>query len=173
MDEPDDLGPAMRALTEKQRLFVAALRGQRRQNFTAAAKAAGYGVGSYGALRVRAHMLARNEAVVAAIREEAQRNLDASPLLATSVLIQIVGNPKETTKERRAAAVALLDRSGHGVSQNINVNKTVTDRTGTAMLARIEALAKRLGLDPAALLGVNAPAAAPMKLIEGEVVREE
>ena len=160
----------MRALNERQRLFVIALRGQRRRNNTAAARAAGYSTNSPGALRVRAHGLAHNEAVVAALQEEAQRHLDGSSLLAADVLVQIANDPKEKTKERRAAATAILDRSGHGASQNINVNKTVTDRTGSAMAARIEALAKRLGLDPAVLLGVNAPV--PMKLIDVTPAKE-
>lgn len=167
-DDLSDFGPAMRALNERQRLFVLALRGQKRKNNTAAARAAGYGKESYGALRVRAHGLAHNEAVVAALQEEAQRHLDGSAFMAADVLVQIANDPKQSAKERRAAAVALLDRSGHGAAQNINVNKTLVDRTGTAMLGRIEALAKLLGVDPAALLGVNAPQS--MKLIEGKVV---
>lgn len=169
-DDLNDFGPAMRALNERQRLFVLALRGQRRKNNTAAARAAGYEKGSYGSLRVKGHSLAHNEMVVAAIQEEARRHLDGSSFMAADVLTQIANDPKQSTKERRAAATAILDRSGHGASQNINVNKTVTDRTGTAMAARIEALALRLGLDPAALLGVNAPV--EMKLIDVTPAKE-
>lgn len=169
-DDLSDFGPAMRALSERQRLFVLALRGQKRKNHTAAARAAGYGKDSYGALRVRGHALAHNEAIVAALQEEAQRHLDGSAFMAADVLVQIANDPKQPTKERRAAAVALLDRSGHGAAQNINVNKTLVDRTGTAMLGRIEALAKLLGVDPAVLLGVNAPV--EMKLIEGKVAAD-
>lgn len=169
MGDLDDFGPAMRALNERQRLFVIALRGQKRKNFTAAAKAAGYSPNSYAALRGQGHSLSRNEAVVAALQEEATRHLDGSALLAVDVLVQIANDPKQTSKERRAAALALLDRSGHGASQNINVNKTVVDRTGPAMIARIAALAKALGHDPSVLLGVNAP---ERKLIDVSPTKE-
>lgn len=168
-DDISDFGPAMRALSERQRLFVLALRGQKRKNNTAAARAAGYGKESYGALRVRAHGLAHNEAVVAALQEEAQRHLDGSAFMAADVLVQIANDPKQSAKERRAAAVALLDRSGHGAAQNINVRKEIVDRSAPAMIERLVALAKLLGQDPSVFLGVNAP---EMKLIDASPAKE-
>lgn len=157
MSDLDDFGPAMQALSERQRLFVIELRLQKRKSYTAAAKAAGYAGLSYGSLRVQGHRMSRNEMVIAALQEEATRHLDGSALMAVDVLVRIASDPKMAAGERRAAATAILDRSGHGASQNINVHKTVVDRTGPAMMVRIEALALRLGLDPVALLGVNAP----------------
>lgn len=156
----------MLACTERERLFVVALRQQKRRNYTLAAKAAGYPANSYGALRKYGCVLAHSERVIAALQEEAARRLEASAFAAVGVLEQIAFDPKAPLKDRRAAATALLDRSGHGASQNINVNKVVTDRTGAAMADRIAAFAKRLGMDPQVLLGVNAPE--PMKLIEGK-----
>lgn len=168
MDADGDLtgyGPAMLALSERQRLFVLALLLQSGpRNNAAAAREAGYS-DHLEAAKVAGFHLVRNEKVVAALQEETRRRMDGSALVASNVLIAIMEDEDLPAKERRAAAVAMLDRTGFGASQNINVHKTVVDRTGTAMAARIEALALRLGLDPAALLGVNA-APAPVKLID-------
>lgn len=165
-DETDDgrLGPAMSRLNERQRRFVWALLDQRKRNLGMAARKAGYCVTSWGGQRVAGHRLSHDERVMAAIQEEASRRLESSAYMAADVLVQIASNPQESSKERRAAAIALLDRSGHGASQNINVHKTVEDRTGAAMAARIEAFAKKLGMDPQGLLGVNAPE--PVKVID-------
>jgi hypothetical protein len=66
-------------------------------------------------------------------------------------------------KEKLKAATAVLDRTGFAAAQNINVNKTVTDNSGKAVLERIKRAADALGVDPGTLLG-----AAPMKVINHE-----
>lgn len=147
----------MLACSPMQRKFVLALlmQGTRRSN-RAAAIEAGYSNVKDGA-KVRGFHLARNERVVAALQEEARRRMDGSSIVAADVLIAIMSDPDQPAKERRSAAVALLDRTGFGAQQNINVNKTLTDRTGVAMAAKIAEFAMRLGMDPGVLLGVNAP----------------
>ncbi len=162
-------GPAMMALDERRRRFVLAVLDQRRPNAGRAAKTAGFQRSTPLGFRVAGHRLMHDDRVIAALHEQASRRLQSAAYLAADVLVNIAGNPKEATKERRAAAVALLDRVGFAAEQNINVNKTVTDRTGAAMVERIEKLARALGVDPAALLGVNA---VPVPhLIEGEVLK--
>ena len=149
------LGPAMLALNERQRKFVHALMMQARKSNSRAARMAGYSATSSLLLRVTGHRLAHDPKVIAAIREETASRIQSSALMAADVLFEIANDPKQTTKERRAAAGMLLDRGGFGPQQHINVTKTVTDMTGEAMLERIKMLAAKNGMDPAALLGPN------------------
>ena len=156
-------GPAMAALNERQRAFVLNLLAQTgKKSNTRAAKAAGYAANSQGSLRVHAHLLAHDPKVLTAMLEETRARLDASAIIGADALITIANDPKISVKDRRAAAVAILDRTGFGPQQNINVNKTVLDLSGAAMLGRIKALAAKHGIDPTALLGGNAAS------IEGE-----
>lgn len=154
-DEDEGYGKAMEALTERQRRFVLAMIDVPGCSHAAAARAAGYSDIAEGA-KVRGHYLAHNPAVQEAIREEAGKRLNAASLTAAGVLLAFLTDDAIAPKERIKAAGMLLDRSGFGASQTINVNKTVTDRTGPAMLERIAELAALNGLDPAKLLGLNA-----------------
>jgi len=70
----------------------------------------------------------------------------------------------EDPKIMLKAAVAVLDRTGFGAQQNININQTVRDEGSKAILKRIEALADRLGVPVAGLLG-SKPAS---PVVEGE-----
>ncbi len=154
----DDFGPAMAALNERQRAFVMAMIEYPGITQGKAAEIAGYTPsGSPGALRVHGHYCAHNPAVQAAMREEAGKRLASTSLMAANVLMQILTDDGVDAKDRIRAAGMLLDRSGFGAAQTINVNKTTTDRTGAGMLERIRALAAANGLDPVKLLGGNAP----------------
>jgi hypothetical protein len=163
MSEEPQYGPAMAALPEQRRRFVLALVNQTgRWSRTAAAREAGYSANSYGALRHRAYCLAHDERVIAGIQEETRRRLDSTgAVIGAGVLIGIANNPKESAKERRAAAVALLDRSGFGPMYEQRV--TVRHEDAASKLERLKDLAALLGIDLAAFAGANLQ---PVKLIE-------
>jgi hypothetical protein len=96
--------------------------------------------------------------VLAAISEVAGKTLRSSTIMAANVLVEILGNVELEPKDRIKAAGMLLDRSGFGAAQTINVNKTVTDRSGKAVMARLQELALKHGLDAGKLLGGPAEA---------------
>lgn len=151
MSEADEFGPAMQALNDRQRAFVMAMIEFPGITFTAAAIRAGYSNVKEGA-KVRGHYCAHNPAVQAAIREEAAKRLNASSLMAANVLMHLLSDEAVEAKDRIKAAGMLLDRSGFGAAQTINVNKHVTDNSGQAIMQRIKALADKHGLDPRKLL---------------------
>jgi phage terminase small subunit len=150
-----EFGPAMAALNERQRRFVIAMIEHPGCTQGKAAELAGYSTSSDVYLRKTGHALAHDERILAAINEEAGKRMRSAAILAAGVLIDIAGDGDASNKDRMKAAGMLLDRTGFGAAQTINVNKTVTDRTGAGMLERIKALASQHGLDPAKLLGVN------------------
>jgi hypothetical protein len=170
-DEIEFRGPAMRALTEKQQRYVLAMLADPFGNPTKWARAAGYSDASGGA-KVKAHYLSHDPRIEAAVQEVARTALNGrGPLLGLAVVMRAAANPKD--KNHFKAGVALLNRTGFHETTEHHVNVNHTDGTGQAMVARIKDLAGALGMDPAALLGVNAMPAEPMKLIEGEVVEEK
>lgn len=152
-DDQGEYGPAMAALSPLMRGFVLALI----ENPTAprheAARAAGYSPVSNLSLRVTAHRLMHDDRVIAAISEETGRKLRSSTLIASSFLERMMLDEGVSMKERAKVAVAILDRTGFGAAQTINVNKTVTDRSGKAVMARLQELANKHGLDATKLLG--------------------
>lgn len=161
-----EFGPAMRALSEKQRAYVQAMAADPFGNPSRWAKAAGYA--DCGAnTRVKGHLCAHDPKIQAAIFEYGQSMLGTmGPLLAAAGMIRIARNPKH--KQHFKALEAIANRVGlHETTEHV-VNVNHSDRTGAAMAERITQLAGVLGIDPGQLLGVNA---APM-LIEGEVSRE-
>jgi phage terminase small subunit len=163
-DEGDaGLGPAMRALNPAQRRFVRAAITYPTGKDWQIAKAAGYSDKSYGALRVTAWRLFHDERILAALQEEAAKRLRASAVLGASVLAEIARTPGHP--DQLKAATALLNRIGFHEKTEHVMKVTHTDMTGEAMMARIEALAVRLGVDGRALIG-SAP-----KQIESEVTK--
>lgn len=149
MSETDDFGPAMQALTERQRAFVLAMVERPGITQTEAARIAGYSDIGEGA-KVRGHYLAHNPAVQAAIREEAGKRLHASSLLAANVLVGILADEDVSPKERLKAAGMLLDRTGFAAVQKIDVTRK--DESGVAVLDQIRRLADKLNVPVAALL---------------------
>jgi hypothetical protein len=86
-------GPAMQALTERQRAFVIAMFEQgAKGTYTGAARTAGYG-GTPNSLRVQAHALAHSDKVQAAMREEAERRIGGLLPIAHAGLVDIITNP--------------------------------------------------------------------------------
>jgi hypothetical protein len=166
--ELDDYGPAMRRLSERHRVFVLALAGQvGPPNYVRAARIAGYPIRSdggdpsaekqYHVIRQIAHRLMQNERILEALREIAGKRLLADTMLAANALGVIVRNPQH--KDHTRAVLEVLDRAGLNAEQRIKVQHHHTDETGATMVERIRALAARLGVDEAKLLGGNAVAA--------------
>lgn len=157
MSDDPEFGPAMAALNERQRAFVMAMIETPGCSNAEAARRAGYS-DHLEAAKVRGFYLAHSPGVQAAIREEAGKRLNASSLLAAGVLIALLSDDAVEAKDKIKAAGMLLDRSGFGAAQTINVNKTTTDRTGKAIMERIAALSQKLGVDASRLLGPATPA---------------
>lgn len=151
------LGPAMRALTEKQRSFVYALV-ETGGNAAQAAAAAGYGENSHSeaarenAYRVRGYQLSHDVKVLAAIKEEAEKRLHSGALLAASALVEMVQDP--LNKNRFKAAESLLNRAGLTVATE---HKVVVEHRGNSQEigARIRELVRELGADLPRLAGAD------------------
>jgi phage terminase small subunit len=161
-DEPE-FGPAMQALSPKMRAFVLAVLDQRRRNNTAAARRAGYSDTSAVAIRVHAHRLAHDARVIAALHEEAGKRLETAAHIAAGVVVDVMTDKEATNRDKLKAAGMLLDRTGFGASQTINVNKTVTRKMDvSAAQQKIAEFRQRFPEQFAKLLGGGAP------VIEGE-----
>jgi len=119
------------------------------------AKAAGYSDRSHGALRVTAHRLFHDEKVLAAIRECADKEVRGGAMLGIATIKKIVRN--DAHRDQFKAAAWLAGLNGFAVAQNININQTVKDESGKAILKQIEALAGKLGVPVTLLLGGPEP----------------
>jgi len=151
----------MLELNERQRKFVLAMVEIPGCTHADAARMAGYS-DHLDAAKVRGFYCAHNPAVQAAIREEAGKRLSASSLMAAGVLMKMLTDEGIEPKDRIKAAGMLLDRSGFGAAQTINVNKTVTRKVDTSeAMSRIaefrqkfpEQFAKLTGTAPAVIDG--------------------
>lgn len=161
MTDEYELGPKMLALSEKQRRFVLELVADPLLSRAEAARRAGYSDVADGA-KVRAHGLIHDQRIIDAMHEQAGKRLWALSMKAAHRVDQMLDSDDE--KIALKAAVAVLDRTGFGAQQNININQTVRDESSKAILGRIEALADRLGVPVAGLLGQK-PAA---PVVDGE-----
>jgi phage terminase small subunit len=155
MSEQTEFGPKMRALTDKQRAFVMALVEFPGISGKEAAIMAGYSDSSEAA-KVTASKLRSDQRIVAAIQEQAGKRLWAISLKAAGRIEQLIDSPDDAVALKACAAV--LDRTGLAAQQNININQTVRDESGKAIMERIRALAAKHGLDEGRLLGKPAPA---------------
>lgn len=145
-----EFGPKMRVLTERQRAFVMLMVEFPGMSGAEAARRAGYSDVSEGA-KVRACNMLQDKKIVEALQEQAGKKLWAISLKAAGRVEQLIDSDDEAVALRAAGMV--LDRVGHGASQNINIHQTVTDQSGAAIMERIKALAEKHGLDSAKLLG--------------------
>lgn len=126
----------MQALSSMQRGFVLALLDQRRRNNTAAARRAGYADNSAVSLRVTGHRLSHDARVIAALHEEAGKRLETAAHIAAGVVVDVMTDKEATNRDKLKAAGMLLDRTGFGASQTINVNKTVTRKMDVSAAAQ-------------------------------------
>jgi len=167
MADETEYGPAMAALNERQRKFVLAMLSIPGCSHARAAREAGYS-DIKGADRVRGHYAAHSPAVQAAMREEAGKRLNGLSVVAANVMMDLLLDKKTDERTKLKAAAAVLDRTGFAAAQNINVNKTITDQSGKAIMERIRALASKHGLDPQLLLSAK-PAATVIEAEFSEV----
>jgi phage terminase small subunit len=135
-DEFPEYGPAMQALNPMMRSFVLALLDQRKRNNTLAARRAGYSENSAVALRVTGHRLAHDARVIAALHEEAGKRLETAAHIAAGVVVGVMSDKEASNRDKLKAAGMLLDRTGFGASQTINVNKTVTRKMDVSAAAQ-------------------------------------
>lgn len=157
----------MQALSPMMRGFVLALLDQRKRNNAAAARRAGYADpgGTNASVRVAGHRLAHDGRVIAALHEEAGKRLETAAHIAAGVVVTVMTDKDATNKEKLKAAGMLLDRTGFGAAQTINVNKTVTRKIDVSTAAaKIAEFRQRFPAQFAKLLGEPEPA----PVLEGE-----
>ena len=147
-----ELGPAMQALTEKQRNFVYAMIEFGGLNNTRAAREAGY-EGNTDTLKVTGHRLAHDTKVQEAMREMGPRMLNAGLFTAARFVLETIDNPQVEIKDRLKAAEMVMNRTGMNATTEHKIAVTHTTRTSDEMIKRIEQLSKSMGLDPKKLLG--------------------
>lgn len=162
-DEELSLGPAMAALTEKQRGFVFAMISDPLATPTEWARAAGYDEG--GSDRVAGHRLSRSAKIEAAANELARAHLSTfGPALGIGVMMMVARNPDH--KDQLKAAAMLANRTGfHETTEHVVVSKV--ERTPKAIDQRIaRALEKleKLGRVPK----LPAPLEGEFKVINGK-----
>lgn len=164
----NQLGPAMRALNERQQRFVCCLFGQTKRDATAAARAAGY-QGDDNTMRVQAHRLTHDPKIKTAIREEGERRLDVLSAMAIDRLGEVLEGSTDHKVILKAVDMTLNRTGFHETSERINRNETV--ETDGQKVERIIRLATMLGMDPKKLLGRYAPAEGakpPVEAIDAE-----
>lgn len=143
------MGPAMRKLSPQQRAFVMAYL-ETGLKATAAARLSGYGGENPQSVRVQAHRLTRNEDILAAIKELADRKVKTGAYIAMSVLLEIAQDPSH--KDRYKAAVEIANRSGMIVAQKMEVEHK-HEMDAKEVIAQLKAFAKELGLNERQVLG--------------------
>jgi phage terminase small subunit len=150
IDADAKLGPAMAALTDKQRQFVLALI-QTGCSQSKAAELAGY-AGGPDTWKAMGWRLAHDARVQAAIHEEAQKLIRTTAVMAIGVIEGLASNTKVKPEVRLKAATELLNRSGlHAQTEHkVTVDRQMDDRE---LVRRIASLAREQGLDPFKLLG--------------------
>src|SRR5262245_11038244 len=152
-----ELGPAMRALTPKQRRFVLELqRGPAGYGSAVrAVRAAGYGTptSSNTALRVEAHRVLHNPKIQEALREVGGKIIRAEAFQSIQTTAAIARNPRH--KDQLKANLALMDRGGFAVETvhrvEVEHDHKHSIRATPEVLERIRQLALAAGLNPAAL----------------------
>lgn len=146
------LGPAMRALNERQRMFVCALAvygGDQGEAY----RIAGFNVANDNSARACASRLANSAPVVEAIKEEALRRLDSASMLAVSTLVELASIKNPDNKVRLNASNSLLDRIGGFAGKTEHKIIIKDDRTTTELIDFIKRTAIENNLDPMKLLG--------------------
>ncbi len=133
-------GRAMASLSPERKKFVQAMiaLGPNKKASQMAAAAAGFTNPVYG------YELMRDENIIAALREEATKQLTGAALLGVQVMMEIAQDI--THKDRYKAAKDLAAINGFTAEQKIVVEHI--DKDGKALLAQVKAMAEELGLDP-------------------------
>jgi hypothetical protein len=153
MTDLDTLGPAMRALTEKQRRFVLAMASDPFGNAASWARAAGYSDTKEGA-KVRGHHLIHDPRVEEAVREYATSSLGTlGPMLAASGMLRIAKNPRHPKHLRAleliANRVGMHEKTEHKVTvDHGDRSPEGIERRIANALTRLEKLGRLPALPP-------------------------
>lgn len=142
----DSMGPAMRALTEKQQAFVTAFLLAGDGNATAAARAAGYA--DTQGLKVTAFRLMRDDKVQSALVEEGQKFVTSALPIAARGLVEMAKNPGH--RDHYRACDRILQQAGLVATIK---HKHEHQHSSEEMIARIKTLAGQLKVDVSHLLG--------------------
>ena len=141
-------------LTTKQKAFVAEYVANG-ASMSEAARRAGYSLSS---APNSGHRLMKLPHVVAAIKEEAERMLNANVIIGAQTIVDLAKNA-ESESVRLQAGQSLLDRGGLPFVRTSENRVIVEDRrSDDELLASARAIAKELGLDA--------------KLVDGHVVAD-
>lgn len=160
------MGPAMQALpSDRQRAFVIALLENGDNNHTRAAQDAGFAAGSQNSLRVQAHRLAHDPGIQAAMDEEARRRLNSGKIMAVSSLLTLAKSAAKDSDKLKAIEM-VLNRTGLPNQSEHKVTVNDVSKTDEEMIARIELLAGKLGIDATKLLGHDRPAVIDVEFTE-------
>lgn len=132
-------GRALASLSEGHRDFVLKLMelGPSKKAASKAAEAVGYNA-------MHGYVLMRDDRVLAAIREEATKQLAGGVLIGVKALIAIAGDKKH--RDRFKAAKELAGMNGFTTEQRIVVEHV--DRDTKAQLIQVRKMAKDLGMGP-------------------------
>jgi hypothetical protein len=152
--EPEEMGPAMRSLTPKQRLFVLAMLADPGGFQAGWAEAAGYSVKGDNH-HVAACRMMQDPKIIAASQEVARQHLSGNgPALAVRNLLNIAKNEKHP--QHLKATEMILNRTGMSerVDHTIEVKHTTDDRS---MLELCRRMAAETGVPLAKLVGGNRP----------------
>jgi phage terminase small subunit len=184
-----ELGPAMKALNEKQRAFVRALVTGKpgHGSLTRAYRKAGYGKHSKAATQAKeAHHLSRDERIIAAIAEETKKVIRVGHPEAVTALFSMIRNPEH--RDHARAVMAVIDRCDPAVTKHsVDVVHRHEDPDRVA-LEELKAL-RELGATRQKLLDLYGPngldrlealeaadmaqRAAAAKIIDGRVIEHE
>lgn len=152
-DGEDDgrFGPAMKALTVRQRAFVISMLETGKQNNQLHAMNAGYS-GEGNQLAVTGYKLAHDDRIQAAIHEEAQRRLNAAAVIATSRVVSLLDSVDE--KIQLKAAAMLLNRTGLHEKTEHKVTVAHVEEDST-LIEKAKRLASELGVDITKMIGYS------------------
>jgi hypothetical protein len=162
----DELGQAMRALTEKQRRFVLAYCEYPHATGTDLARMAGYAQkeGSRIWSKTASKML-RDPGIIAAIHEVLSKTYRGrGAAIAQDVMLTIAKDRKHP--KQLQAALALADRGGFAAAFEQKLTVEHRDQTSEAILGRISLALKRLGLDDPVRLAIEQKLGKPMETID-------
>lgn len=117
LEDLSTYGPAMQALTPKQRAFVEAYMEHPTWIPRQLAELAGYSATSRNSITVYSHRLMKDERILAAMNEEAGKRLKTGGLIGVAAVVKIALN--ESHKDHLKAALALMNRTGfHELSEH-------------------------------------------------------
>lgn len=156
-DDRSSDGKVMSQLSGQHRSFVLAMVSEDLAKGAAmrAAEAAGYHP-------LHGYVLMRNDAILAAIREETTKKLQGSVLVAVKALVDIAED--EEHRDRFKAAKEIVAINGYTPEQKIIVEHITSDSKD--LMRQIRVMAAEIGMDPQLLI-------AQVGIADGEFVEVE